>query len=126
MRPDNLLVPRINDLGSITSSCLEPENLGWACGPETVIDLGRSIPVRGEIDLILDVSEEASLGELEFAVGDSVLVGTLPKGIYSFTMKFENTSSQSSMTVRSQTLTPVDGQTETRLVKIVSAIVNND
>jgi hypothetical protein len=125
MRPDNLLMPRINDLGSISNSCLDPENLGWACGPETVIDLGRSIPVRGEIDLILDVSEEASLGELEFAVGDSVLVGTLPKGLYSFTMKFENTSSQSSMTVRSQTLAPSDGQTETRLVKIVSAIVNN-
>jgi hypothetical protein len=125
MRPDNLLVPRINDLGSISSSCLDPENLGWACGPETVIDLGRSIPARGEIDLILNLSEEASLGELEFAVGDSELVGTLPKGIYSFTMKFENTSPQSSITVRSQTLAPAAGQTETRLVRIVSAIVNS-
>jgi phosphoglycerol transferase len=125
LRTDNLLVPRKNDFGSITGSCLEPENLGWACGTETVIELGRSIPARGEIDLIIDVSEEAALGDLEFALGDSVFAGTLPKGIYSFTINFENTSPQSSITVRSQTLAPAAGQTETRLVRIVSAIVNN-
>jgi phosphoglycerol transferase len=125
LKPDNQLTPRNNDAGISSNACAEPANLGWVCGTDTLVSLSKSVSPSGEIDLIIDVSEGASTSEIEFVLGESVLAGTFPKGIYSLTLSFTNVRSESEMIVRTKQSANTTGSEEVRFVRIVSANVND-
>jgi phosphoglycerol transferase len=125
LKPDNQLTPRNNDAGVSSNACAEPANLGWVCGTDTLVSLSKSVSPSGEIDLIIDVSEEASTSEIEFVLGESVLAGTFPKGIYSLTLSFTNVRSESELLVRTKQSANTTGSEEVRFVRIVSANVND-
>jgi phosphoglycerol transferase len=125
LKPDNQLTPRNNDAGISSNACAEPANLGWVCGTDTLVSLSKSVSPSGEIDLIIDVSEEASTSEIEFVLGESVLAGTFPKGIYSLTLSFTNVGSESELLVRTKQSANTTGSEEVRFVRIVSANVND-
>jgi phosphoglycerol transferase len=121
---DGEISPQNNDALRFTNVCQESSSVAWACGTETILEFSQFVPTKGEIDLIIDVSETASQGELEFVLGDSSLRGTLPAGVYSLTLSFENTTPSQELVIR----VPVGGSgsqsPETKLVRIVSAIIN--
>jgi hypothetical protein len=121
---DGEISPQNNDALLFTNVCPESSSVAWACGTETILKFSQFVPTKGEIDLIIDVSETASQGELEFVLGDSSLRGTLPAGVYSLTLSFENTTPSQELVIRA----PVGGSgsqsLETKLVRIVSAIIN--
>jgi phosphoglycerol transferase len=125
LNPDNQFTPRNNDAGGSSNACAEPANSGWVCGTKTLVGLSKSVPPSGDIDLIIDVSEEASSSEIEFVLGESVLAGTFPKGIYSLTLSFANVGSESELIVRAKQGGNSAGAKEVRFVRIVSANVND-
>jgi len=124
LKVDNSLTPRNNEFASMTALCADPANTGWACGADTLVSFKRAVPASGEIDLIFDVSEQAAAGELEFVLGESVLAGTFPQGIYSLTLSFTNSSAESELIIRSKAAGDSGSTEEVRLVRIVSANIN--
>lgn len=123
LNPDNQLTPRNNDAGVSSNACAEPANAGWVCGTNTLVGLSKSVAPSGEVDLIIDVSAEASTSEIEFVLGESVLAGTFPKGIRSLTLSFANVRSESELVVRTKQGGNTTGPDEIRFVRIVSANV---
>jgi phosphoglycerol transferase len=124
LKADNSLDPRNNDFGSIANPCTNPANTGWSCGSDALISLERSVPAFGEIDLIIDVSEEAATGELDMVLGESSLTGTFPKGIYSITLKFSNSAPESDLIIRSKNSIESDESGESKFVRVVSVNIN--
>jgi hypothetical protein len=116
----NTLVPRKNDFLSSTRSCASGDSPGWSCGTETIVSLTGSLPQRVRIDLVLEVSEAASKGELEFVVGDSSLKGKLPAGIFTIALSLNNSTSSESMIVRATTPPGSEISADEKLVRLIS------
>jgi phosphoglycerol transferase len=116
--------PIKNDALQHSSAFLESDNLGWACGSESSVQLGKSVPANGEIDLIIDVSETAAQGEMEFVLGDSSLKGPLPEGVVSLTLSFNNAAPSQELIIRFLGAGSEVQSSEKRFVRIVSAVVN--
>jgi len=113
-------VPRNNNFVSLSNPCANPANTGWSCGSNALISFEREIPAFGEIDLIIEVSEEASAGEVDLILGESSLTGTFPKGVYSITLNFSNTGPEAGLMIRSKNLSESDEGDESRFIRIVS------
>jgi hypothetical protein len=116
----NTLVPRKNEFLGSTSSCASGDSPGWSCGTETMISLKSPLPQRVRLDVIIEVSEAASKGELEFVVGDSSLKGKLPAGIFTIALSFTNSTSSESLIVRAVASPGTDTSADNRLVKVIS------
>ena len=58
--------------------------------------LGRAVV----LDVILEVSEAASRGNIEFIVGDEVLAGQLPAGIFALTLSYPTQSYVGDLVIR--------------------------
>jgi phosphoglycerol transferase len=80
--------PVKNNLTNVTNSCGSPEDLGWICGPGGEVSFDGYENGFTKVDLILEVSATASQGELEFTMGDQILKGTLPEGVFAVSLKF--------------------------------------
>jgi hypothetical protein len=117
--------PIKNDALQHSSACLESDNVGWACGIETSVQLGKSVPANGEIDLIIEVSETAAQGEMEFVLGDSSLKGSLPEGVNSMTLSFINGALSQELIIRFLGAGSEVQSSEKRFVRIISAVVND-
>jgi len=124
LKSDNSLTPRKNDFVSMTQLCTDSANPGWSCGGDTLVSFRSPVPAFGEIDLIFDVSEQAAASELEFVLGESVLTGTFPKGVYSLTLTFTNAAAESELIIRSKGSIDPESTDEVKLVRIVSANIN--
>jgi hypothetical protein len=124
LKSDNSLTPRSNEFASMTPLCTDPANTGWSCGGDTLVSFTSPVPAFGEIDLIFDVSDQTAASELEFVLGESVLTGTFPKGVYSLTLTFTNASAESELIIRSKGAVDSGASQEVKLVRIVSANIN--
>jgi phosphoglycerol transferase len=116
----NTLVPRKNEFLGATSPCSSGDSTGWSCGSETLVKLEGLIPQRARLDLLLEISEAAAKGELEFVVGDSSFKGTLPVGVFAMSLSFNNSSASESMIVRSIAKPGSEFSADDKLVKIIS------
>jgi uncharacterized membrane protein YozB (DUF420 family) len=116
----NTLVPRKTEFVDASSACASVEAPGWSCGSETIVSLTGPLPPRVSLDLVLEVSELAAAGELEFVVGDSAVKGTLPAGIFTLSLSFTNSTSSESMTVRSLASSESGISGSDKLVRIIS------
>jgi phosphoglycerol transferase len=123
--PETNAAPAKSDLAQYSSACLDAQNTGWACGSQTVVELKEFVPVNGEIDLIIDVSGFSAQGELEFVLGNSSLKGNLPEGVTSITLRFANSAPSKELVIRAPGVDPDSQSTKNKLVRIVSAVVNN-
>jgi hypothetical protein len=125
LTPTTGMSPFKNDALQHSSACLETDNVGWACGTETSVQLGKSVPANGDIDLIIEVSETAAQGEMEFVLGDSSLKGSLPEGVNSLTLSFNNVAPSQELIIRFVGAGSKVQSPEKRMVRIVSALVND-
>jgi hypothetical protein len=96
----NTLSPRILNVFSDSSPCPEAKSPGWSCGTETSVGLEGGFPVGTNLDTILEVSDEAALGEIEFTLGDATITGPMKPGLNSLNIKFENTKPEQFLIIR--------------------------
>jgi hypothetical protein len=116
----NTLAPRKTEFVDASGACASVEAPGWSCGSETIVSLTGPLPPRVSLDLVLDVSELAAQGELEFVVGDSSVKGTLPAGVFTMSLSFTNSSGSESMIVRSIASSESGLSASEKLVRIIS------
>jgi hypothetical protein len=108
-------------LSSITNPCSLPENIEWSCGLSAKISEAARFPKAAVVDLILDVSEPTAGQELNFVLGDSVLVGTLPSGIYALTLAFSNSSEENFLEIKTSGQASIgNNQAEQRFIRVLS------
>lgn len=118
----NKLQPRLTELTTFSGQCVEEELAEWSCRDATEVVLKEPLGPNAEIDLILEVSEEASADEIEFILGDSVLIGSLPVGTASLTLNFANTAGVGTLTIRSKGGKLTESLGSSPFLKIVSVI----
>jgi phosphoglycerol transferase len=114
--------PRYTDSFSTSSPCSSPENEGWLCGNSVDIKLASASATGANMDVVLEFSEEASLAELEFILGDAVLAGTPPGGAFSLTLNFANTLPSDLLTIRVKDGSLPASANEARFVRVISVI----
>jgi hypothetical protein len=120
LSPENQKLPRFSDAVSVSSQCEDKSLSQWSCSGVTDVTLGANVGPNATIDLIVELSEEAAAAEVEFALGDSTLAGTLPVGLSALTIDFGNTISAKTLTIRSKNQNIIEGQAA--IFKIVSLV----
>lgn len=123
LSPQNELRPRYTELGTFSGQCADKELADWSCKGITEIGLKKGVGANATIDLILEVSDEASASEINFILGDSELTGSLPAGVSSFTLEFSNRETFDKLTIRSKGATQTsdsDAQPYFKIISIVS------
>ena len=116
----NTLVPRKNEFVSATSLCGSVDSPGWSCGSETLVTLAGPLPQRVRVDIVLEVSEAAAQGELEFVVGDSSVKGALPEGVFTLSLLLNNSTISESMIVRFIAPSGSEISADQKLVRVIS------
>jgi phosphoglycerol transferase len=96
----NALAPRVAKEFSGSSPCPESEAPEWSCGTETSVSLGGSFPIGANVDVVLEVSDQAALGEFEFTLGDATVTGPLAPGLNSLNINFQNTKPEKFLVIR--------------------------
>jgi hypothetical protein len=110
-----------SSLSSITNPCSLPENTEWSCGSSAKISEVARYPKAAVVDLIIDVSEPTAGQELNFILGDSVLVGTLTSGIYALTLAFSNSSEENFLEIKTSGQASIgNNQAEQRFIRVLS------
>jgi hypothetical protein len=94
---NNQFTPRNNDVLSIDGLC---QDQVWGCGSEVNVQLDSALGRAVVLDVILEVSEAASRGNIEFIVGDEVLAGQLPAGIFALTLSYPTQSYVGDLVIR--------------------------
>lgn len=119
----NQLIPRNNEALSISGLCSDQT---WGCGSEVQVHLESKIGRSGVVDLILDVSEVASRGNIDFVVGDVVLTGQLPAGLFALALSFPGLSEIETLTIRASLGSDAaDLGPNEKFVRVVSVNINN-
>jgi hypothetical protein len=101
LNDSNALIPRVNQFIAINSVCGSGQIPNWSCGSEASVTKIGAYPPGAQIDIVVEVSELASKGEIEFLVGESSVRGDLPPGVFTLSMIFNNSSLVESLIVRS-------------------------
>jgi phosphoglycerol transferase len=117
---ENKKLPRFSDAVSVSNQCEDQSLDLWSCSGATDVTLGANVGPNATVDLIVELSEEAAAAEVEFALGDSTLAGTLPVGLSALTIDFGNTTSAKTLTIRSKNQNLIEGQSA--IFKIVSLV----
>jgi hypothetical protein len=118
----NSLTPRVKGEYLITESCTQSDSPDWSCGSLTEIKLHDRALKNARIDMLIEVSERAAGSELEFTLGDSSLSRTLPRGLFSLSLGFNNSSPSDALTIGSSIPELPTELTDARFVKVVSII----
>ena len=116
----NNLDPRNNEVLSTSQFCTDQV---WSCGNQVDLTLSKSASPF-VVDLVLEVSELASRGNLEFVMGEKVLTGQFPAGAFALSLNFANESEVGVLTIRAAADSEAasSGQSD-QFVRIISANV---
>jgi hypothetical protein len=117
------VLPRKTELQGFSNNCLDSANAGWACGSETVITLDKSFPANAKVDLVFEVGESLAGTEVEFSLGKSAGVVTVPAGTFAVTLTFENEAESSELLITAKTAGVTKQSGEKRMLRFVSANV---
>ena len=112
--------PRSDDKVSVSDQCETSDNEGWSCGPSAIVSYDFIKGNGTAIDILLDVSETAAQGEIEFVLGQTVLTGQLPAGVYALALDFPLESVGGELIVRAGAGSPSDSAMTERFVKVLS------
>jgi phosphoglycerol transferase len=118
-------LPRNTELRNFSNGCLDSENSGWACGLETSLSLETPFPANAKVDFVFDVGESFAGTDLEFSLGESTGVVTVPSGRFAISLSFQNVSQTKDLVIRSPLKTGVDGLADSQLIRIVSLNVTD-
>jgi phosphoglycerol transferase len=113
-------LPKSSELKGISNACDGLVNAGWACGTETAITVEGSFPAKANVDLVIDVSDAIAGTDLEFTLGDSIGVISVPAGRFAVSLSFQNVVEAEKLLIRSNapalgTLDPVEN-----MIRVVS------
>jgi phosphoglycerol transferase len=118
-------LPRNTELRNFSNGCLDSENSGWACGLETSLSLETPFPANAKVDFVFDVGESFAGTNLEFSLGESKGVVTVPGGRFAMSLSFQNVSQAEDLVIRSTLNSDADSLKKSRLIKIVSVNVTD-
>jgi hypothetical protein len=120
LNESNALIPRVNQFTAINSVCSSGQIPNWSCGSEaSITKIGAYLP-GAQIDLVVEVSELTSEGEVEFVVGNSSFKGSLPAGISAIALKFNNSNLEESLTIRSVSSSGSELTSKDQFVRVLS------
>lgn len=112
-------LPDKTEVFSFSDPCIAVESSEWVCGEKTSIQVQSGFPVRAVVDLILDVSDGATEGEIEFRVGESYGTVKLSQGRTAISFTFHNLDSQDALDI---SFKPNASEEATKLEKFVRVV----
>jgi hypothetical protein len=72
------------------------------------------------VDLLFEVSETASQGDIEFVMGQTVLTGQLPEGISALALEFPLEKRGGELIIRAAGGSPASSQISEKFVRVIS------
>ena len=112
--------PRSDDKVSVSDQCESSDSQGWSCGPSAIVNYDFVKGNGTAIDILLEVSETAAQGEIEFVLGQTVLTGQLPAGVYALALDFPLESVGGELIVRAGAGSPSSSATTEKFVRVIS------
>jgi phosphoglycerol transferase len=112
--------PRSDDKLGVSNQCETSDNEGWSCGPSAIVNYDFVKGNGTAIDILLEVSETAAQGEIEFVLGQTVLTGQLPSGVYALALDFPLESVGGELIVRAGARSPSSSAATEKFVKVLS------
>jgi len=112
--------PRSDDKVSVSDQCESSDSQGWSCGPSAIVNYDFVKGNGTAIDILLEVSETAAQGDIEFVLGQTVLTGQLPAGIYALALDFPLESVGGELIVRAGAGSPSSSATTEKFVRVIS------
>jgi hypothetical protein len=104
----------------VSSLCEDPANSGWVCGPETEIEIGNEFPRNAQVEMVFDIGEAVAGTDLEFVLGGSTGVVTVPNGRFAMSLNFQNQDQAQALIIRAGSLEIKSGGVEQRLIRLIS------
>jgi phosphoglycerol transferase len=114
------VAPRSDDKVSVSDQCQTSDNQGWSCGPSAIVNYDFVNGNGTTVDILLEVSETAAQGEIEFVLGQTVLTGQLPSGVYALALDFPLESVGGKLIVRAGAGSPSSSAMTEKFVKVLS------
>ena len=112
--------PRSDDKVGVSNQCETSGNQDWSCGPSALVNYDFVKGNGTAIDILLEVSETAAQGDIEFVLGQTVLTGQLPAGIYALALDFPLESVGGELIVRAGAGSPSSSATTEKFVRVIS------
>jgi len=117
---DSGVSPRSDQTLSFSNECKDSAAAGWVCGTSSIVTYGSPDRNSTKVDLLLEVSELGASGEIEFVLGQTVLKGQLPLGIYALALDFPLESKGGELIIRAAAGSPAATSVDGKFVRVVS------
>jgi hypothetical protein len=108
---------RVSGSVQLSSECVRPENVGWACGSEAMIDWGGDFKAGSLVDVIFEVSGEYQ--DVSLALGSSKIEGTFGEGVWATTLRFSGSSEGQKLAILSNNPEIDSTGIEQKLIRIL-------
>ena len=115
----NSLIPRNERVIEFSNACPNIEDSDWACGSMTEVTLQGGFPSNANVDLIIELSPEASEGEIEIVLGGAVASGKFSPGINAINVKFSGTSPVETLLIRAKSSDAIGLGIDSRFVRVL-------
>ncbi|MFM1995364.1 MAG: hypothetical protein RLZZ610_881 [Actinomycetota bacterium] len=120
LKGEPVTLPRNLELQSFSNICSDSANSDWACGLETVITPNKPFPANAKVDLVIELGENLAGTDLEFTLGESKGVVTVPGGRFAMSLSFQNAQEASELLVTSKTAGVANQNGEQKMIRVVS------
>jgi phosphoglycerol transferase len=113
-------VPRSDSKLGFSNGCEIPSDIEWSCGSSTVVNYESGEKGGLALDLLVEVSETAAQGDIEFVLGQTVLTGQLPKGTSALALEFPLEKRGGELIIRAAGGSPASSQISEKFVRVIS------
>jgi hypothetical protein len=94
------VTPRTSESVDFSNRCADVLLNEWACGEQTEIKVKGGFPANAKVSLIIEGDDLLAGSEVDIALGDSVGTIILPKGKYSLSISFTNSTPESTLLIK--------------------------
>lgn len=115
----NSLIPRNERVIESSNACPNIEDSDWACGSMTEVALQGGFASNANVDLIIEVSPEASECEIEIVLGGAVASGEFSPGINAVSVKFSGTSPVETLLIKARCSDAIGLGIDSRFVRVL-------
>jgi len=115
----NSFIPRNDRVVSFSNACQTEADSDWACGLETEVVLEGGFSSNANIDLILELSPEASESEIELVLGGTATSGKFSPGINALNVQFTNTEPVDTLLIRAKGIDETNQKLDSRFVRVI-------
>jgi hypothetical protein len=85
--------------------------------------LDKLFPAKAKVDLVIDIGENLAGSDLEFTLGESKGVVTVPAGRFALSLSFQNEAEASELLISAKTAGVANQAGEQRMIRFVLANV---